>query len=84
MIPVATTLLTRSAGADPAAAAHVVRDSIGAVLFLGAVDLDAVWTGGHRLGQRSEGEEEQSGAQRRLHDCVEASEESCQRLYGVG
>lgn len=83
VIPVATALFTRPAGADPAAAAHVARDSIGAVFFLGAVDLDAVWTGGHRLGQRNEGEEEQSGTRRRLHDYVEDSGQSCQRLCAV-
>lgn len=83
MIPVATALFTRPTGADLAAAAHVARDSVVAVFFLGAVDLDAVWTRGHRLGQRNEGDEEQSGTRRRLHDCVEDSGQSCQHLYVV-
>lgn len=80
MVPVAATLFTRSAGAHFAAAAHVARDSVGAVFFQGAVDLHALWTRGHRLGQCDEADKKQHGAQSGLHGRVRRRPLRCLRL----
>lgn len=78
MVPVAATLFARSAGADLAAAALAARDSVGAVLFFqGALDLHALWTRGHRLGQCDEADKYQDDAQIGLHGSVRRRPPGC-------